>query len=62
MRNANLMNAILSQAIAHGTDFEGANLFRADLFRMRVDQATSVTNAETAQARFVPERSANGQA
>jgi uncharacterized protein YjbI with pentapeptide repeats len=62
MRSANLMNGILSHSVAHGTDFEGANLFRADLFRMRVDQATRVTHAELGQARFVPERRTDGQA
>jgi len=45
MKSAVLMNALMMKAIICGTDFRGANLFRADLSKVRGDKATNFKDA-----------------
>jgi uncharacterized protein YjbI with pentapeptide repeats len=51
---ANLMQAWLGKAVLNGTDFRGANLFRADLARTRVDTRTNWKDALLDEARVLP--------
>lgn len=58
--SANLMGAILQGATAHGTSFEDANLFRADLLRIKVNGSTVTKDAYMTQMRFIEDRGPRG--
>lgn len=65
LRRANLEQAVMMQAILQkarvdGTNFQEANLFRADFLRMRGDKHTSLKGAFVKRVRSVPERGGNG--
>ncbi|MRG94286.1 DUF2169 family type VI secretion system accessory protein [Polyangium spumosum] len=65
LRRANLEQAVMMQAILQkarvdGTNFQEANLFRADFLRMRGDKHTSLKGAFVKRVRSVPERGENG--
>ncbi len=53
---ANLPTALLQKADLKGADFSGANLFRADLARVRGDKASRFEDANMDQIRFVRRR------
>ena len=57
LRGANLMDALASKALLAGTDFTGANLYRADLSRVVGDARTSFAEAEVGHVRFLPKAS-----
>jgi uncharacterized protein YjbI with pentapeptide repeats len=59
LRGADLSRAVLVQAILQkarvdGARFEGANLFRADMARVRGDAATSLRGAFVKRVRMIP--------
>ncbi len=54
--DANLMSAFLDRTKLHGTSFLGAHLFRADLTKIDVDDATDMTEAILTQARICEAR------
>ncbi len=45
MEGANLMEGVLQKAVLHGTRLAGANLYRADLLRIKVDNGTDLSRA-----------------
>ncbi len=49
------MYAVLQKAQLHGADFRGANLFRADMAKVRGDKDTNFRDAYLVQIRVVPE-------
>jgi uncharacterized protein YjbI with pentapeptide repeats len=51
-----MMQAILQKAKLFGANFQGANLFRADLARSEGDNRTSFEDAVVRQVRFVNAR------
>lgn len=58
--DVNLMMGLLQKANIEGADFTGANLFRADLARIKGNRGTRFDDANMKQIRFV-ERSDDGQ-
>lgn len=54
LASANLMNAVLERSVLRGADLRYANLFQADLARVRVDQATRWDGALSKRARTYP--------
>ncbi|MBW2527962.1 MAG: DUF2169 domain-containing protein [Deltaproteobacteria bacterium] len=50
----NLMDALASKSSVPGADFGGANLFRADLSRVRGDERTSFADALVTNVRYLP--------
>jgi len=57
--NAVLMQAILQKARVAGANFQGANLFRADMLRVRGDKDTRLRGAFVKRVRSIPERGGN---
>jgi len=57
--NAVLMQAIMQKARVGGANFQGANLFRADMLRVRGDNDTRLRGAFVKRVRSVPERGGN---
>ncbi|MEO5729246.1 MAG: pentapeptide repeat-containing protein, partial [Byssovorax sp.] len=55
-RSSNFMYAVLQKAKLHGADFRGANLFRADMAKVRGDKETNLKDAYLVQIRVVPEK------
>jgi uncharacterized protein YjbI with pentapeptide repeats len=49
LKSSILMNSFLMKALIYGTDFRGANLFRADLSKVRGDTMTNFRDAYLAQ-------------
>lgn len=45
MQGINLVDGVLQKAILHGTQLQGANLFGADLLRIKVDNGTDLGRA-----------------
>lgn len=56
MASVNAMEAILDHADLRGADLRGANLFRSDLSKIRVDKKTRLDDALVEQARVVGRR------
>lgn len=52
--SANLMSAVFQNASALACDFRFANLFRADIARIRIDTATRFDGAHVKRARILP--------
>jgi uncharacterized protein YjbI with pentapeptide repeats len=50
------MSAVLQKTKLHGADLRGANLFRADLAKVRGDKTTRFDDAYLVQIRVVPEK------
>ncbi len=55
-RSSSFMYAVLQKAKLHGADFRGANLFRADMAKVRGDKETNLKDAYLVQIRVVPEK------
>ena len=55
-RSSSFMYAVLQKAKLHGADFRGANLFRADMAKVRGDKDTNFKDAYLVQIRVVPEK------
>jgi uncharacterized protein YjbI with pentapeptide repeats len=54
----NLMDALASKASVAGANFRGANLFRADLSRVRGDERTCFDDALVNHVRLLPRNQA----
>jgi uncharacterized protein YjbI with pentapeptide repeats len=52
------MNAVLERATLHGADLRYANLFQADIARIKHDQATRWDGVNGKRARIYPRLSA----
>lgn len=53
---ASMKMAILQKAKLHGTDLRGANLFRSDMAKVKLDARTNVKDALVTEARVIPEK------